>query len=102
MTALIASGAHRRSLLDMTHLTRYLGFNIPEWMYMVFVAYTAFLAGGFNEWRSPSAGLGVFYTTVVVPLFFTAVLGLGPVLVLRGGVRLVRHLGGAGDPAEEA
>ena len=50
-------------------LNRYLGLNVPEWMWIAFVAYTAFLAGSFSEWRSPSPGLGGFFGAVIVPLF---------------------------------
>ena len=78
-------------------LNRYLGLNVPEWMWIAFVAYTAFLAGSFSEWRSPSPGLGGFFGAVIVPLFFTGLLGVGPVLALRGGVRLVDRMAGESD-----
>jgi hypothetical protein len=85
----------------MPRLTRYLGFNVPEWMWIAFFAYVAFLTGSLDQWRSPSPGLGGLFRTVIVPLFFTGLLGFGPVLVLRAGVRLVDRLSGESDEAEE-
>ncbi len=84
----------------MLGMKRYLGFNLLEWMWIVFVGYTAFLTGTFNEWRSPSPGLAGFLGVVITPLLFTGLLGVGPALLLRAGVRLVDRMNGARDPAE--
>ncbi len=82
-------------------MKRYLGFNLPEWMWIVFFAYAAFLAGGINVSWNEMRGLGGFLGAVVTPLFFTLLLGVGPVLALRAGVRLVGRMNGEIDGTDE-
>ncbi|MBW2279212.1 MAG: hypothetical protein JRG76_03925 [Deltaproteobacteria bacterium] len=73
----------------MVRLNRRLGFNLMEWVYIVFVAYTGFLIGSFNVARSPEEGLAGAASALLAPILYTALIGLGPIFMFRAGVHLV-------------